>query len=73
MLESMSALQLQEWFAFFRIRDEKPGDGGQSKSGGYGASKEEQQRMSGDILRTMQGYQNRRDRLKGIAPISSGR
>ena len=32
MLESMTAIQLQEWFAFFRIRDEK----GDKPQGGYG-------------------------------------
>jgi hypothetical protein len=60
MLESMTALQYQEWLAFFRIRAER----GKTPQGGYGASPEEQRRMSGDIVRAMSGYQGRRDARK---------
>ena len=60
MLESMTARQYQEWLAFFRIRAERE----KAPQGGYGASPEEQRRMSGDIMRAMAGYQGRRDALK---------
>lgn len=59
MLESMTALQYQEWLAFFTIRAER----GKAPQSGYGASAQEQQRLSGDIVRAMQGYQKRRDAL----------
>ncbi|MCL1940032.1 MAG: hypothetical protein FWG04_05165 [Desulfovibrionaceae bacterium] len=59
MLESMTAMQYQEWLAFFRIR----ADAANAPQGGYGNSPEEQRRMSGDIVRAMSGYQERRDSL----------
>ena len=66
MLESMTAVQYQEWLAFFKIRaDREKAETADKPESGYGASKEGQQRMSADILRAMTGYQKRRDRLKG--------
>lgn len=62
MLESMTARQYREWLAFYQIRAER--ETPERAGGGYGSSKEEQQRMSGDILRAMSGYQKRRDALK---------
>ena len=62
MLESMTAMQFSEWLAFFKIRSEM--EKGDLPGSGYGKSKEEQNRMSGDILRAMTGYQRRRDRVK---------
>ena len=59
MLESMTAMQYREWLAFFRIR----ADVEKMPQGGYGTSPEEQRRMSGDIVRAMAGYQERRDAL----------
>jgi hypothetical protein len=60
MLESMTAVQYQEWLAFFRVRTERE----RRPQGGYGASREEQRRMSGDIVRAMAGYQGRRDAVR---------
>jgi len=60
MLESMTARQYKEWLAFFSVRAERE----RSPQGGYGASPEEQRRMSGDIVRAMSGYQERRDAVK---------
>jgi len=60
MLETMTALQYQEWLAFFAIRAERE----KNPQGKYGASPEEQRRMSGDIVRAMTGYQGRREALK---------
>ena len=60
MLEGMTAMQYKEWLAFFEIRAERA----KTQQGGYGASPEEQRRMSGDIVRAMAGYQGRRDALK---------
>ena len=66
MLESMTAVQYQEWLAFFKIRsDREKTETGSKPESGYGTGKDGQQRMSADILRAMTGYQNRRDRLKG--------
>lgn len=65
MLEGMTARQYKEWLAFFKIRAERENPERASTGGGYGGSREEQQRMSGDILRAMQGYQKRRDKAKG--------
>ena len=66
MLESMTAVQYQEWLAFFKIRaDREKTETGDKPESGYGTSKEGQQRMSADILRAMTGYQQRRDKLKG--------
>ncbi len=59
MLESMTAMQFNEWLAFFAIRAERKN----TPQSGYGASAREQQRLSGDIIRAMRGYQKRRDAL----------
>ncbi len=56
LLESVTALQYQEWLAFFKIRAERE----KQAQGGYGESAEEQRRLSGDIIRAMSGYQKRR-------------
>jgi hypothetical protein len=56
MLAGMTAKQYQEWLAFFAIRAEQ----GQKPQGGYKTDKEGQNRLSGDIIRAMTGYQNRR-------------
>jgi len=60
MLQSMTAMQLHEWFAFFSLRAERE----KMPQSGYGTSPEEQRRMSGDIVRAMTGYQGRRETLK---------
>ena len=66
MLASMTVMQYREWLAFFKIRNEDaPQSGAGNTRGGYGTSPEAQKRMSGDILRAMTGYQQRRDKLKG--------
>lgn len=57
MLEGMTAMQYQEWLAFFMIRAER----GKNPQRGYGESVEEQNRLSGDIIRAMSGYQKRRE------------
>lgn len=59
MLADMTAMQFNEWLAFFAIRAERE----QTPQSGYGANEQEQQRMSGDIVRAMSGYQKRRDAL----------
>lgn len=65
MLESMTAVQYQEWLAFYKIRaDREKAEAGGKPENGYGTSKEGQQRMSADILRAMTGYQQRQDKLK---------
>lgn len=60
MLESMTARQYQEWLAFFELRAERA----RNPQGRYGTSPEEQRRLSGDIMRAMNGYQERRDGVK---------
>ena len=60
MLESLTARQYQEWLAFFEIRAERA----RNPQSGYGAGPEEQRRLSGDIVRAMSGYQERREALK---------
>ena len=68
MLESMTASQYKEWLTFFKIRSDREKEATTpqgTQQQGYGTSPEGQQRMSGDILRAMTGYQNRRDKLKG--------
>lgn len=70
MLEAMSFRQYQEWLAFYKIRNEdmpKPSGGGESPrpTAGYGTSREGQQRMSADIIRSLTGYNNRRARAQG--------
>jgi len=60
MLDGMTALQYQEWLAFFKIRAERE----RTPQGGYGTSPEEQRRLSGDLVRAMSGYQARREKLK---------
>jgi hypothetical protein len=73
MLEAMTYRQYLEWLAFFRIRDEErtKNTSGYAQAAarkprsGYGTTREGQQRMSGDILRAMTGYQRRRDRARG--------
>ena len=60
MLESMTAMQYQEWIAFFKVR----ADMEKTPHSAYGTSPEEQRRMSGDIVRAMSRYQERRDGLK---------
>lgn len=59
MLEGMTAMQYQEWLAFFMIRAERE----KTPHSGYGTAPEEQRRLSGDIVRAMSGYQKRRDAL----------
>jgi hypothetical protein len=57
MLESMTAVQYQEWLAFYKIRNEmekKDADGTADKT-----------LMSGSLNRALDGYQNRRDKRKG--------
>lgn len=66
MLAAMTVMQYREWLAFFKIRNEgTPQAEAGNTQGGYGTSHEAQKRMSGDILRAMTGYQQRRDKLKG--------
>ena len=68
MLEGMTAMQFNEWLAFFRIRKdlwEKTEAPPGVPSAGYGSSGEERQRLSGDILRSFQGFQKRRDKARG--------
>ena len=66
MLDSMTAMQYQEWLAFFKIRtDREKADSGDKPASGYGTSKEGQQRMGADIIKALTGYQKRRDKLKG--------
>ena len=66
MLESMTYRQYLEWLAFFKIRNEdKPQAGAESKpQGGYGTSPEGQKQLSAAVVRAMQGYQRRRDKMK---------
>ncbi len=63
MLETMTASQYKEWLAFFKIRNELQRSPDKPQ-GGYGTSREAQERMSGDILRFMDGYQKRREQGK---------
>jgi hypothetical protein len=55
MLEYISVPQFKEWVAFYKIRYERE----KEPRSNYGKSREEQQRMSGDILRQMTAYQKR--------------
>ena len=68
MLESMTYRQYLEWLAFFKIRNEdKPQAGakaGTPPQGGYGTSPEGQKQLSAAVVRAMQGYQRRRDKMK---------
>jgi hypothetical protein len=64
MLETMTAMQFNEWVAYFRIKSEKGDVPPQGMVGKYGTSPEGQRRMNGDILRAMIGYQKRWDKLK---------
>lgn len=78
MLRGLTALQFSEWMAFFRIREtlrkEIAGAGDPRKTAasasrqGYGDSPEEQNRMSGDLLRNFQGYQRRQELRQGKTP-----
>ena len=60
LLASMTAMQYQEWLAYFHLRAERE----RMPRGAYGTSKEEQRRLSGDLVRAMTGYQGRREALK---------
>ena len=74
MLESMTAMEYQEWMAFFKIRsDREKAETGDKPETGYGTSPDEQKRMSGDILRSMTSYQNRRDKQKGTRHGGTGK
>lgn len=61
-------MQFNEWIAFFRIREElrkedadaaPPAVGAPPQQKQYGATKNEQKRLGGDILRSFQAYQQR--------------
>ncbi|MDL2280149.1 hypothetical protein LJC15_05790 [Desulfovibrio sp. OttesenSCG-928-G11] len=54
MLESMTAMQYREWLAFFKRRNEAPDNKPTNKV-----------QMAGSLSKALDGYQNRRDRLKG--------
>ncbi len=64
MLESMTLLQFNEWLAFFKIRDRQRAgaNAATARPQKYGKSWEEQQRLSGDILRAFQGWEKRTKR-----------
>lgn len=57
MLESMTAMQYQEWLSFYRIRNEKSGDAPKTR--------EEQKNLAASLSRALDGYQQRRDSKKG--------
>jgi hypothetical protein len=57
MLESMTAMQYQEWLNFWKIRNEKTTDAPKTR--------DEQKNLAASLSRALDGYQQRRDKQKG--------
>ena len=64
MLESMTAMQYREWLTFYKIKREREAGDDVAGAKKEGASRDDQQQLSGKIFRAMVGYQQRRDKAR---------